>query len=82
MKFSKDDFSLGIDFKTNRLYALALMWVIGRFDEDTMSWVEYEKRELLKYDNDIVVPTFDELIMITGGYFVGPEYFKKWIEQD
>ena len=80
MKFKSEDLSLAYNEYFDTLYASALIWLIGKFDEESMSWIEFEKPEFIELDNPFTVPSKETVNRITKGVLPLPSDFPSWIE--
>lgn len=82
MKFRPKDLSIEISKDGERLYVTALFWKLGRFDRDTMSWIEFESPIFVEYDEDLFIPEKKQIVEITGGIYPKVSDFLLWVEQE
>lgn len=80
MKFKPEDLSVEFNRDTGKLFATALAWVIGEFDENSMSWVEYKKPEFMELDSSLILAPEETIEAITNGILPSPKDFQRWIE--
>ena len=80
MKFKPEDLSISLNVESGNLYATALAWVIGKFDKESMSWVEFDKPEFIELDNDLTLAPEEMIEEITDGILPSPKDFQSWIE--
>ena len=82
MKFRPKNLSIAISKDGERLYVTALFWKLGRFDRDTMSWIEFESPIFVEYDEDLFIPSKKQIVEITGGIYPKVSDFPLWVEQE
>ena len=82
MKFRPEDLSIEISKDGERLYVTALFWKLGRFDRDTISWIEFESPIFVEYDEDLFIPEKKQIEKITGGIYPKASAFPLWVEQE
>ena len=82
IKIRSEDLSIEISKDGERLYVTVLFWKLGRFDRDTMSWIEFESPIFVEYDEDLFIPEKKQIEKITGGIYPKVSAFPLWVEQE
>lgn len=82
MKFKPEDLSVSVNEESGNLYVTALAWVIGKFDKESRSWVEFDKPEFIELDNDLTLAPEEIIEEITDGILPSPKDFQRWIEEN
>lgn len=82
MKLEPKYLSVSVDEESGNLYATALAWVIGKFDKESRSWVEFDKPEFIELDNDLTLAPEEMIEEITDGILPSPKDFQRWIEEN